>query len=178
MEDGCSFVVVPPDEVRAQLPELRRISDSWLRDKRAREKGFSLGAFEEDYVERFPTALVRVAGQSVAFASLWCSGGMEEVQVDLMRHTTDAPPGVMRYLMIEAMLWGRSGGYRWFNLGMAPLSGLRNTAVAPMWLQLGRMVYGYGERFYNFQGCGPSRNGSIRCGNPSTWPPRAACRGR
>jgi phosphatidylglycerol lysyltransferase len=144
--------VIPAEQVPDELPALRRISDTWLRDKRTREKGFSLGAFDDHYVTRFPAALVRSNGQLVAFASLWCSGGMEEIQVDLMRYTAAAPPGVMRYLMIEAMLWGRASGYRWFNLGMAPLSGLRSTAVAPLWLQLGRVVYGYGERFYNFQG--------------------------
>jgi len=152
VQDGCSFVVIPAEQVPDELPALRRISDTWLRDKRTREKGFSLGAFDDHYVTRFPAAVVRSNGQLVAFASLWCSGGMEEIQVDLMRYTAAAPPGVMRYLMIEAMLWGRASGYRWFNLGMAPLSGLRSTAVAPLWLQLGRVVYGYGERFYNFQG--------------------------
>ena len=58
----------------------------------------------------------------------------------------------MRYLLTELMLWGTREGYRWFNLGMAPLSGLPTSAMSTIWNQLGKAIYGYGERFYNFQG--------------------------
>ena len=152
VQEGCSFEVIPPEQVPTILPELRDISERWLRNKKAREKGFSLGAFEEPYVSSFPVALVRCAGALVAFATLWTTPGREEVQVDLMRYSEAAPPGVMRYLMVETMLWAKQQGYQWHNLGMSPLSGLRSTAVASLWTALGRMIYGYGERFYNFQG--------------------------
>jgi phosphatidylglycerol lysyltransferase len=58
----------------------------------------------------------------------------------------------MRYLLVEMMLWGKGEGYRWFNLGMAPLSGLSSHTGAPVWNQLSVAVRGAGERFYNFQG--------------------------
>ena len=32
--------------------------------------------------------------------------------------------GVMDFLFIQMMLWGRAQGYQWFDLGMAPLAGL------------------------------------------------------
>jgi len=35
---------------------------------------------------------------------------------------------------------------------MAPLSGLENRALAPLWIRIGAMVYHHGEHFYNFQG--------------------------
>jgi len=60
--------------------------------------------------------------------------------VDLMRYNAAAPKGVMDYLLIECMLWGKSLGYQWFNLGMAPLSGLEEHALAPAWHKIGRMV--------------------------------------
>ena len=56
--------------------------------------------------------------------SLEGSAGKEELSIDLMRYVEEAPSGVMEYLFTELMLWGRKEGYRWFNLGMAPLSGL------------------------------------------------------
>ena len=55
-----------------------------------------------------------------------------------MRHTADAPRGVMDYLFVELMLWGREQGYRWFNLGMAPLAGLEARTLAPLWSRAGR----------------------------------------
>ena len=69
-----------------------------------------------------------------------------------MRHGSAAPKGVMDFMFIELMLWGRSQGYRWFNLGMAPLSGLGQHRLAPAWHKIGRLIYRYGEDFYNFEG--------------------------
>lgn len=151
-EDGCTLEVVMPPCIGAVLPELRAVSDRWLEEKHAREKGFSLGFFDDRYVQRFPAGVVRREGRIVAFATVWPSGEHAELKVDLMRYGDGAPPGIMRYLLVELMLWGRQQGYHWFNLGMAPLSGLRRTALAPLWNQVGLALYGYGGRFYNFQG--------------------------
>ena len=152
VQEGCSFEMVEAAEVRKLLPQLRTISDDWLSSKRTREKRFSLGFFDERYLSRYPAAVVCKNGGMVAFANVWESGGRKELSVDLMRFSTAAPPGVMRYLLAELMLWGKERGYEWFNLGMAPLSGLDASAVAPLWNQLGTAIFGHGERFYNFQG--------------------------
>lgn len=152
VDTGCSIEIIAPHAVQAHLPELRKVSDAWLENKHTREKGFSLGFFDDQYVARFPTALVRREGRIIAFATIWNSGQNEELEVDLMRYYPDAPPGIMRYLLAEVMLWGKANGYRWFNLGMAPLAGLRSAAGAPIWHQIGSAIRGYGERYYNFQG--------------------------
>lgn len=152
IRDGCTFEVIPPEGVGAVLPALRAISSDWMTAKKAREKRFSLGWFDEGYLSRYPVGVARLNGAIVAFANVWPSGAHEELEVDLMRFSTAAPPSIMRYLLAEFMLWGKAAGWRWFNLGMSPLAGLRTSAVAPLWNQLGRAVFGYGERFYNFQG--------------------------
>jgi len=59
---------------------------------------------------------------------------------------------VIDFLLVECMLWGRAQHYQWFSLGMAPLSGLEEHALAPAWHKLGRMVQRYGETFYPFEG--------------------------
>jgi phosphatidylglycerol lysyltransferase len=69
-----------------------------------------------------------------------------------MRYLPDAPRGVMEYLFIELILWARREGYGQFNLGTAPLSGLENRALAPLWNRVGAFVFHHGEHFYNFQG--------------------------
>jgi phosphatidylglycerol lysyltransferase len=58
----------------------------------------------------------------------------------------------MDALFLELMLWGREQGYRWFNLGMAPLSGLEERTLAPPWNRAGAWIFRHGEHFYNFQG--------------------------
>jgi phosphatidylglycerol lysyltransferase len=152
VDEGYTFEVVPADGVAALLPALRTVSDSWLSAKQAREKGFSLGFFDDAYIQRYPVGVVRKDDQIVAFANVWLSGDHEEMEVDLMRYTSETPPGIMRYVLVEMMLWGQVHGFRWFNLGMAPLSGLSAHAGAPIWNQLSVAIRGAGERFYNFQG--------------------------
>ena len=149
--DGASFEMVGRGAVPAILPELRAVSDAWLAAKNAVEKRFSLGFFDERYIAHFDVGVVRHQGAVVAFANLW-RGGSTELSVDLMRYNEAAPKGIVDYMLIECMLWGRAQGFRWFNLGMAPLSGLEEHALAPTWHKLGRIVQRYGETFYNFEG--------------------------
>jgi phosphatidylglycerol lysyltransferase len=150
--DGIVFELVLPSAVPALLPELRPISDAWLSLKSTREKGFSLGRFEDRYVSRFPVALARQGGAILAFATVWTTELKTELSVDLMRHTPAAPGGVMEFLFTELMLWGKAQGYQWFRLGMAPFSGLESRALAPLWARVGAFMYQHGEHFYNFQG--------------------------
>jgi phosphatidylglycerol lysyltransferase len=150
--DGASFRVVRSSDLEPLLPRLRVISDAWLEDKAVAEKCFSVGAFDEAYLSQFPVALVSCNGEPVAFASLWIAGTGEEIAVDLMRFGPDAPRGAMDFLFVELMLWGRAQGYRWLNLGMAPLAGLEQHPLAPAWHRVGNFVFRYGEHFYNFDG--------------------------
>lgn len=63
-----------------------------------------------------------------------------------------SPGGVMDFLFIELLQWGKAQGYETFNLGMAPMSGLRRHPLAPFWNKLGQLLFAKGNRFYNFQG--------------------------
>jgi len=150
--DGAEFEIVPRKEVPTILPQLRRVSEAWLKEKQAGEKRFSLGYFDESYLSKFDCAVVRRAGAIVAFANLWRAGAETELSVDLMRYGEGAPKGVIDFMLVESMLWGRAQKYEWFSLGMAPLSGLEEHALAPTWHKLGRMVQRYGETFYHFEG--------------------------
>ena len=151
-KEGCRFEVIQPAVVATRLNELKNISDAWLAEKGVREKGFSLGFFQSDYIRRCPVALVIRNDRIEAFANLWEGAQMEELSIDLMRYLPDAVDGMMEYLFINLMLWAKEQGYSWFNLGMAPLSGLENRALAPLWNRLGAFVFRHGENFYNFQG--------------------------
>jgi phosphatidylglycerol lysyltransferase len=150
--DGASFEVVPAERVGELLPLLQPISDAWLASKSTAEKRFSVGAFSPQYMCQFPLALVRAGGAPVAFANLWTTATRVELSVDLMRFDPQAPRSAMDYLFIELMLWGQRAGYRWFNLGMAPLSGLESHPLAPAWHRVGNFVFRHGEHFYNFEG--------------------------
>jgi phosphatidylglycerol lysyltransferase len=150
--DGAMFEVVPAKDVPALLPQLKGVSDSWLGEKSTAEKHFSVGSFEHEYLSQFDVALVRRAGEIVAFANLWETGTKRELSVDLMRFGPNSPRSAMDFLFVELMLWGRAQGYAYFNLGMAPLAGLEQHPLAPVWHRVGNFVFRYGEHFYNFEG--------------------------
>jgi phosphatidylglycerol lysyltransferase len=151
-KEGYVFSVETPASVPALLPELKEISDGWLKEKNAREKGFSLGSFKEDYLKNFPVALARKGNSVVVFSNLWLGGDKEEMSIDMMRYRPDAPSGIMDYFFIRMMTWGREPGFHWFNLGMAPLAGVPNHPLAPIWNKISGLVFRHGENFYNFEG--------------------------
>ena len=150
--DGLSFSVVPPNEVAALLPDLRAVSAAWLTESRTREKGFSLGAFHDNYVLRRPVALVRQRGAIVAFANVLCTQQQSEVSVDLMRQLPSAPSGTMDFLFTQLMLHFKAQGVQRFALGMAPMAGMVTHELAPRWHRFGRWLFDSGESFYNFRG--------------------------
>jgi phosphatidylglycerol lysyltransferase len=151
-KEGGSFEILPPERVPAVLDDLEEVSDAWLDDHKAREKRFSLGFFSRDYVSQCPVAVIRKGGRIVAFANLWLSRENGDCSIDLMRFTADAPYGTMDYLFVELLLWAKAEGFTWFDLGMAPLSGLPDHRLAPLWSRLGRFMFKHGAHFYNFQG--------------------------
>ena len=150
--DGLEFFIAQPAEIPGLMPELRVVSDAWLEDQEAREKGFSLGTFHPAYVSRQPFALVRQQGQLVAFANLLCTQIKNEASVDLMRQLPLAPPGTMDFLFTKLMLHFQAEGFQRFGLGMAPMSGMASHELAPRWHRFGRLLFDHGETFYNFRG--------------------------
>jgi phosphatidylglycerol lysyltransferase len=150
--EGARFGILAPEAVSAVLDELEAVSKGWLSEHQAREKRFSLGYFDRDYLRTCSVGIVRVGERIVAFANLWQSADHEEVSVDLMRFAPNAPYGTMDFLFTELMLWAKAEGYRWLGLGMAPLSGLPDHQLAPLWSRLGRFMFRHGAQFYNFQG--------------------------
>lgn len=125
------FEVLPEGAAMAILPELKKVSEEWLSKNKTREMGFTAPFFLESYLKRFPLALVRREGKVEAFASLLESGGKEEVMADVLRSSHEAPGALEDYLLLEVLLWAKDKGFRWFNLGTAPLLDVEESPLAP-----------------------------------------------
>jgi phosphatidylglycerol lysyltransferase len=149
---GYQFEIIPQEKIPNILPELKKISDAWIQMKSGKEKRFSVGFFEEKYVSNFPIAVVRNETYIVAFANIWAGSHKDEISVDLMRYSPDAPDRTMEYLFVKLILWGKENGYKYFSLGMAPLSGFEKRQYAPIWNKIGSFVFTHGEYFYNYKG--------------------------
>ena len=167
MQEGASFAIIPAAEVPKYLPELKAVSDDWLDAKKQREKAFSLGSFDPAYLTHFPCAVVRIGGRIVAFANILATPNREEMSVDLMRHARDIPYGVMDYLFVHLILHAQAEGYRWFTLGIAPLSGIEGRKLAPAWARGAAFLFRHGDVLYGFEGL---RNYKAKFA--SHWEPR------
>ena len=151
--DGARFRVVTPVEVTARLEELREVSDDWLQSKAVSERQFSIGFFDDDYLQHFPCALVESTtdGRILAFANLLRGPERVELSIDLMRYRSDGPR-VMDFLFVSLFLYGKEQGYRRFNLGMAPLASVGQARGAHSRERLANLLFQHGEHWYNFQG--------------------------
>jgi phosphatidylglycerol lysyltransferase len=117
-----------PDDVLAQLKE---VSDEWLRIPGRRERSFTLGQFDPDYLRSTPiVSAVDKQGRALAFVNLIILPGSEEITIDLMRRRIEAPNGIMDYLFLKLFLLSRERGYKRFNLGMAPMAGFQEREEA------------------------------------------------
>jgi phosphatidylglycerol lysyltransferase len=149
---GATLEFLPAEKVDKHIPQLERISNAWLEERGQREKGFSLGFWSEPYLKRCEVAIIRHEDRIVAFANIWTTGQKEEFSIDLMRHLPDAPQGTMDLLLIGLMEHAKTKGYRWFNLGMAPLAGLSQHRLASIWSRAGTFFFRHADKLYNFEG--------------------------
>jgi phosphatidylglycerol lysyltransferase len=125
-EHGFRVVEYEPPVPDHVLLQLKGVSDSWLSLPGRRERGFSLGLFDEDYVRTTPVLVLQdAAGLAVAFVNRVESYAPGEATIDLMRHRADAPNGTMDCLLTKLFLDCRAIGFQRFSLGMAPLDGFR-----------------------------------------------------
>lgn len=156
--DGFEFAVVQTNDVPLILDELERVSNAWLSQHTAREKGFSLGAFDREYVSSQPVAIVRLNNRIVAFATVLVTATRVVSSIDLMRFDETASKAAMEFLFVKLIEYLKAEGHQWFSLGMAPLAGLSASPAAPVWHRAARTIFEHGERFYNFRGLRAFKN--------------------
>lgn len=161
----CTFRVMRPPYSDELLAELKMISSSWLGEQK--EKGFSVSSFQEEYVSRFPIALLFDGnGHIIAFATL-ASDYKTSLTIDLMRRSSDSPAGTMDVLFVHIFNWAKDKGYKVCSLGMAPLSNVGTNKHAFLGEKLIRLAYLHGNTLYNFKGLKEFKS-KFAC----TWEPK------
>jgi len=150
--DGLTLDITLPPHDPELIEELRGISDEWLDAKKSREKGFSVGRFDPDWLGRWALALVRQEGRIVAFGNIMTTDRHEVASIDLMRHRINAPSGTMEFMFTALMLALKERNYPAFSLGMAPLAGLDPNRSRRVWDRFGALIFRHGGSFYKFEG--------------------------
>lgn len=153
LKEGYQFDVLKPPFSTETMQNLRSISDEWLDGRK--EKGFSLGFFSEDYLQRAPIAVIKNAEHEiVAFANFMPTYTENLGTIDLMRHNPEkAPGGTMDFLFINLFQYMRDEmGIEYFDLGMAPLANVGTSRKSFTQERIAYLVYNFGSRFYSFGG--------------------------
>ena len=85
-----------------------------------------MGVFSEEEVAKTPLfTAVHPDGRIMAFMNIIRSYAPGETTIDLMRHSRDAPDGIMDGLFVQLFRRQKEKGFARFSLGMAPMSGFR-----------------------------------------------------
>lgn len=150
-KEGYTFHMVEPPFSKEFLDSLREISDEWLDGRK--EKGFSVGFFDEDYLNKAPIAILKDReGEIKAFANIMYMYDDESFSVDLMRFSKNTPRGVMDFMFINLIEYGKENGYEIFNMGMAPLANVGLSKYAFWNEKLALQFYENGQALYSFKG--------------------------
>jgi len=107
------------------LQKIKSVSDEWLEETQRSEIIFSQGMFIwEDLKHQTLITVENAEEKVVAFLNIIPDFAAGEGTYDLVRKTTDAPNGVMDFLIVELFRYLKSEGYLSVNMGFAPMSGI------------------------------------------------------
>lgn len=149
--EGYQFDIIEAPYAQDDINILKSISDGWLGDKR--EMSFSVGSFDEDYLNKAPIAVIRNDSKEiVGFCSLMYTNYNDSISVDLIRWNKEVDLPMMDALYIHMLLWAQEQGYKQFNMGMATLSNVGHNQYAYLREKFAAKVFENMNGLYSFQG--------------------------
>ena len=135
------------------IERLWAVSDAWLTLPGRRERGFTLGSWNDTYIRRTPVfTLSSSDGRIVAFINLIRDGVPGEGTFDMMRHLPDAPNGSIDVLLIEFAQHLRDSGQTRLSLGMVPFVEVGTGEGDPILERGIHMLVERMERFFSYRG--------------------------
>lgn len=148
--DGYTFEVLKGPFDGKTIKRLQEISNSWLGD--SKEKGFSLGFFDKDYLNIGDIGLVKDPdGKIIAFANLCPIYYKNWATIDLMRYEENVD-GLMDYLFINIFSYLKENNIKYFDLGMAPLSNVGAMRHSFLQEKMVYTIFKLGDHYYSFEG--------------------------
>jgi phosphatidylglycerol lysyltransferase len=151
-KQGYSVSIIKPPHSGDLLNKLRVVSEEWLEG--SREKGFSYGFFNEDYLNRTEIALVKDQNSAIiGFANLIpVFDDQITSSFDLMRILPNAPAGITDFLIISLIDWAKDNGYQRFNMGMTPLSNAGLSRFSFLSERIAAQIFLHSHFIYNKAG--------------------------
>ena len=172
VRENFYFDIVKPPYSKELLAELSEISNEWLQGRT--EKGFSLGFFDENYLNKAPIAIVKDKNKhTLGFMSImYVYDDYQTISVDLMRFRPKSPSGTVDFLFLCLFEWAKGQGYSRFNMGMAPLANVGLSKFAFLGEKVAAQIFLQGHFIYHFQGLRKFKKKGILqpFGSLSIWP--------
>ncbi|MCL6574317.1 MAG: phosphatidylglycerol lysyltransferase domain-containing protein, partial [Bacillus sp. (in: Bacteria)] len=152
LRDNFTFQIIEPPYSNEVMTELRGISNEWLQG--SIEKGFSLGFFDKEYLNKAPIALVKDGNnQIIGFMSImYVYDDFKTLSVDLIRLRADATSTTVDFLFLSLFIWAKEQGYGRFDMGMAPLPNVGSSKFAFLSEKIATQIFLHGHYIYHFQG--------------------------
>lgn len=150
------FEVIYPPFNSETMNQLKNVSDEWLGKRR--EIKFSVGSFKEDYIQKAPIFIIKKDSEILAFASMNPIKNTKNLSIDLMRHKNNVFSGIMDMMFISIINWAKENGYKYFDLGLSPLSNVGNSIFASKKEKAAKLAYKYANKLYGFQGLRKFKN--------------------
>ncbi|MBS4216046.1 bifunctional lysylphosphatidylglycerol flippase/synthetase MprF [Bacillus sp. FJAT-49825] len=150
--ENFRYELVNPPHSSELLKEMREVSNDWLQG--SKEKGYSLGFFDEAYLNKAPIALVKDSNSRIIgfMSMMYVYDDNQTISVDLMRFRPDVESGSVDFLFLSLMDWAKEQGYRRFNMGMAPLANVGLSKFSFLSEKIAAQIFLHGHFFYHFQG--------------------------
>lgn len=118
---GATAQLFAPPVPDALIEQAQAVSNSWLSNGR-RERRFSVGRFDSEYVRHTPMlAALEADGNMLGFVNIIPSYAPHTATIDMMRYRADAPNGVMDFLFLKLFEYTKRQGFRYFSMGAAPI---------------------------------------------------------
>jgi phosphatidylglycerol lysyltransferase len=122
---GYECKIISPPQKEGYLQKLKAVSDDWLKDPGKKESGFTQGVWNKDEIKKQVILTIEDKEEKVvAFANIIPDYFPDEGTYDLIRKSSDAPPGVLDVLMANMIEYFKQMNIKILNLGMAPFSGI------------------------------------------------------
>jgi phosphatidylglycerol lysyltransferase len=152
-KQGYVFNIYDPPIADNLLLLLKSVSDEWLKTVQGSEKKFSLGWFNNEYLQGCQIATVETSkGEIIAFANVVFEYQINEITIDLMRFKNNLETGTMDFLILSMLNYFQKKGYNSFNFGLSALSGVGENPHANRLEKVLAYLYKHLNQFYNFQG--------------------------
>ncbi|MGK0555087.1 bifunctional lysylphosphatidylglycerol flippase/synthetase MprF [Macrococcus capreoli] len=147
--EGYRFEILEPPFDGAIITQLREISNEWLDGRK--EMNFSVGQFNEAYLNKAPIGVIRNDEEIIGFVSFMPTHFEQSISVDMIRWKENGLQ-MMDGLYLNTMLMMKEQGYQYFNMGMAPLSNVGSHKHAFYRERFAGKIFDSISRLYSFKG--------------------------